>query len=300
MSESINTNLDHNFAARLIEKWAPLTAEQEEERSRLPLKILLGEAVDLAEVIDKYFEDQVVHGKLRLGLRSVIDKGPITPQTAAEIRELQLAAAATHSRYLVLVEQTSDAPVQKADEILNELRSALTFVLEDSGNARGEEQLLRLRDEYADATSHDAMAMALEGYGELAAQYKEDLKGLGGFNETWIDQAIQIAQALRQRSADKLTGAIPQEQQDTLRLRNRLLGALTERMRGARKCIRYVFRDYPEIAQMAGSDYLRSKQRARRKMNTEDSGSDAIDDYSQETDSAAASEPGTNPGAPTV
>lgn len=91
-----------------------------------------------------------------------------------------------------------------------------------------------------------------------------------------VDQAIQVAQALRQRSADKLTGDIPQEQRDTLRPRNRLLGALSDRMRGARKCIRYVFRDYPEIARQGASDYLRTRQRARRSKPTSDAPASGI------------------------
>ena len=265
MTNTSQDQVDQNIAVQLVEKWSVLTADQKEERSRIPLRVLFGEAVDLAEVVEKYFDDEVAGGKVRLGLNSVVGKGSLTEKTAQEMVELQIAAAKTHSRYLTLVEQASQAPVERADEILDELRLALTFLLEDSDNPRGEEQLNRLRDEYGDVTSHDGMAMALEGYSELGVEYIEDLKELGGFDESLVDQAVQVARALRQRSADKLTGAIPQEQRDTMRLRNRLIGALLERMRAGKKSIRYVFRDYPEIASKAGSDYLRSKQRARRK-----------------------------------
>lgn len=259
------TQLDRDVISGLVDRWSAVTAEQEEERARIPLKVLLGEAVDLAEVIDKHYEDTTTHGKVRRGLNSVSGKGAIHAKTSTEIRELQVAVAFVQSRYLVLVEKASSAPIDQADEILNELRSALSFVLEDGNHPSGEEQLEKLRTEYGDVTSHDGLAMALEGYAELAAQHKEALLELGGFEGDWITQAFQVAQALRQRSADRLTGQIPQEQQDTLRLRNRLLGALMDRMRNARRAIRYVFRDYPEIATKSGSDYSRSRRRALRK-----------------------------------
>lgn len=259
------TQLDRDVISSIVDRWSAATAEQEEERARIPLKVLLGEAVDLAEVIDKHYEDTTVHGKVRRGLNSVAAKGAIHAKISTEIRELQVAVAFVQSRYLVLVEKASSAPIDQADEILNELRSALSFVLEDGNHPSGEEQLEKLRTEYGDVTSHDGLAMALEGYAELAAQHKDALLELGGFESEWIAQAFQVAQALRQRSADRLTGQIPQEQQDTLRLRNRLLGALMDRMRNSRRAIRYVFRDYPEILTKAGSDYSRSRRREQRK-----------------------------------
>lgn len=251
--------------SNLVDVWSVRTAEQEEERARIPLKVLLGEAIDLAEVIDKNFDDQGAHGKVRLGLNSIVGKGPINQNTSTEMRELQTCVSAAQARYLVLVQESSNAPIESADDILDELRFALGFLLEDGDHPKGEEQLSVLREQYGEEQSHDGTAMALEGYGELAGQYVDELVQFGGFDPKLVDQANQVARALRQRSADKLTGQVPQEQKDILRLRNRLLGALMDRMRDARRSIRYVFRKYPEITKQAGSDYSRSRQRAHRK-----------------------------------
>jgi hypothetical protein len=45
---------------------------------------------------------------------------------------------------------------------------------------------------------------------------------------------------------------------------NRLVGALSTRVRTARKSIRFVFRDYPEIVRSAASSYSRERQRRYR------------------------------------
>lgn len=258
----------------LIDHWAIATADQEEEQSRIPLRVLLGEAFDLAAVVDEYFEDTSINGKVRLGLRSVSANGSINEHTATEIRELQFAIAGVQARYINLAQANSDAPIERADEILGELRAGLSFVLEDNDNPQGEAQLERLRQEYGTASSHDGIAMALEGYGELASQNRAQLETLGGFDLKTIDEALNVAQAMRKRSADRLTGKVAQQQKDTIRLRNRLIGALVDRMRDTRKAVRYVFREYPEIVKKCGSDYKRHQQRLRRQTDPEVTESD--------------------------
>lgn len=256
--------LSKQLINEIVEHWAQLTVDEPEERPHLPIKVLLGEAVDLAEVVDQHFETTTSNGKTRLGLDSVGGRGGVNAQVATEMRELQLAASNAHSRYVVLVAQASNASIERADEILTELRAVLGFVLSDGSNPTGEEQLSRLREEHDQSGSHDGIAMALEGYSELASQYSKDLESLNGFDHSLIPEALQVAQALRQRSADRLTGQLAQDQRDMMRLRNRLLAALTQRMSAVRRAMRFVFRDSPETARKAGSEYLRSrKQRSR-------------------------------------
>lgn len=268
-STDLNPDLKPALIQGIVDKWAAITGELEGERSTVPLRVLLGEAVDLAEVVDQHFATTTVNGKRRLGLESVVGVGGITGETSTELRELQLAVGAVHSRYLLLVEEASKAPVDDAEDIMSELRSVLGFVLGDGKHPTGEEQLSRLREAYEDAHSHDGMALALEGYGELANQYQSELQNLSGFDFSLVHKALQVAQALRQRSAEKLTGQTAQDQRDMMRLRNRLIEALHLRMLEVRRSIRFVFRDYPEIAAKAGSEYARSKQRRARRRTSE-------------------------------
>src|SRR5690606_76929 len=127
-----------------------------------------------------------------------------------------------------------DGDIQRADELLSEFRAVLSFLLETGDNPKGEAQLARLRDEYDDAYSHDAIALALEGFAELADQNRAAIISLGSVDESLISEALQVAQALRQRSADRLTGKVAQEQREVMKQRNRLIGALTERLTNAR------------------------------------------------------------------
>lgn len=264
-----NSTLSKDVVDGILANWAAATADQEEEASRLPLKVLLGEAIDLAEVVDQHFATVTVNGKQRLGLDSVAGLGGVSGSTSTELRELQIAAATAQSRYLVLVQQASDAPVERADEILTELRATLGFVLTDGSNPTGEEQLERLREAYEASASHDGLALALESYAELANQYKGVLGGLAGFDTSVVDEALRVAQALRQRSADRLTGQVAQEQRDMMRLRNRLVAALSARMSEARRTIRFVFREYPDIVRKAGSEYSRNRKRRARNAPSE-------------------------------
>jgi hypothetical protein len=260
----MESSLNREALDAIIERWSELTEQEAEAQPKAPLRTLLGEAVDLAELVDQYFKTVSVLGKTRLGLESLGGRGGITPQTSTEIRELQTAIGHVQSRYLVSVEQVSTASVERSEELLKEFRAALAFLLEDGEHATGEEQLARLRDEYDDVTSHDGTALALESYAELASQYREELESLGGFDTSNIIEARAMAVALRQRSAERLTGDTAQRQRELLGLRNRVVSALTTRMLNARRAIRFVFRDYPAIVRQAGSEYARRRKREWR------------------------------------
>src|SRR5690606_3106913 len=172
------------------------------------------------------------------------------------------------ARQRVLMETLNTAPLERAEEILGEMRAVLSYVLEDGEHPTGQEQLDRLRGEYGSVSSHDGLASALENYGELAAQYKDELSSLGGFDFAILDEILNVARALRQRSADRLTGKLAEEQRDLMQLRNRMVGLLSRKMRNARRAFRYVFRDHPEIAKKSGSEYLRlQRQKHRRTQN---------------------------------
>lgn len=264
-----NTRLDKALLNEIVERWSQRTAQQQEEVPRLPLDALLGEVVDVAAVIDNNFESTVRGGKSRPGLDSVVAHSGVTAETATELRELQAAVSEVQQRYISLADATSPGSVERADDLLSEFRAVLGFLLENGENPKGEAQLAKLREAYDSAHSHDAMALALEGYAELSSQYRADIVGLGGVDENLIPEALEVARALRQRSADRLTGKVAQEQRDLMKLRNRLVGALNERMSRARRTVRFVFRHEPETIRKVSSEYFRNmKRKSRSKTET--------------------------------
>jgi hypothetical protein len=107
------------------------------------------------------------------------------------------------------------------------------------------------------------MALALEGYSELARIHREALAKLDGFDVATIDEAFALASALRDQSAAALTRVNPDEQRRILGLRNRLLTMVIERVRRARRAAQYVFRGYPEVVKKFSSAHERRRRVAR-------------------------------------
>ena len=257
MSEN---TLSHAALDELIQRWAERTADYEEERSQIPLPVLLGEAVDLAALVDAHFKPRIVRGGSLPGLETVVAGGQVSAATSSELRELQLVIAAVHAQLTLLIEQAGQGPVERGEELEIELRSALSFLLEDGAHPTGEQQLARLRSEHLPIVTHDGLALALEGYAELADQNRAGLEALG-FALALIEEARGVAQGIRQRSATRLAGQNVERQGEILALRNRLIAALYERIRNTRRAFRYVFRGFPQIIKKTQSEYERTRRR---------------------------------------
>lgn len=254
--------ISQTLRSEIVDRWAEKVELQEEQLPKVPLDALLGEATDLAAVVNKYFETQVVDGK-KVGLDSVAAQSGVTAETADEIWELQAAISEVKSRYVSLAKE-SDETVVRADDLLSELRATLSFLLEDGNHPEGETQLAQLREEFDEVYSHDAVALALEAYSELASQHKDAFEEMGIVDAAIIDEALQVADRLRQRSADRLVGNSADDRKALMQLRNRLIGALQDKMANARRTIRFVFRGHPDIVEKAASRYFRDAKRKSR------------------------------------
>jgi hypothetical protein len=263
-------NLDSEFMAEIVGRWTLAVAAEEEMPPRMPVRVFTGEALDVAQVVEKHYEDDIDNrGKPRLGLHSAGERSGITPTLAAELRELSMAVGDVQGDYVRLAQKLSSAPIERAEHVLSELKAVLSFVLEAGDTPDGAAQLAQLREAYDNTSSHDGLALALQGYAGLAEEHQDVLAGIGGISEGVIDEAIQLAYDLRQRSADRKGGEFAQEQRDILALRNRLISALYRRMTAARRAIRFVFRDYPDVVEKASSDYLRNNKRRSRERAAE-------------------------------
>jgi hypothetical protein len=109
------------------------------------------------------------------------------------------------------------------------------------------------------------MALALEGYAELAGRHRDPLSKIAGFDVNLVEEARVLAAALRQQSAAALIRTTPDAQRQALALRNRLLMLLIDRVKRVRRAAAYVFRNNPEIVRKFTSAYERRQRSARRK-----------------------------------
>jgi hypothetical protein len=262
-------NIQDDITAALA-KWAPLATDADEAHPGVPVHVVLGEAIDVASMLTHYWNPQTdSKGNKIPGFAGIASTQSITADTANEIRELQLAVAASHSDYLVLVQNSAAAPLDQAEFVLGEIRSTLEFLFDDGKQDDSDAQLENLRTTFADASSQDAIAMALDAYAELATRNKDAMAKLDGFDIAIIDEARTLAAALRQQSATALTHVTADQQRQALSLRNRLLTLLLDRVKRVRRAAQYVFRSFPDIVRKFTSTYER-KQRAARRRTADD------------------------------
>jgi hypothetical protein len=245
----------------LVARWSAATVNLQPERARVPLHVLLGDAVDLAAFVDSHYHPVVVGDSLVPGLVSVEAETGITKETSRELSELQRVIAHVHALANVRSDVAGTNALARADRIVTELRAALGFLLDGSGDSEGEDTLNRLREAARSQRAHDAVAMVLEGYAALGARYRTRLASIGA-GETLLEEALTEADALRKRSAERIVRRAVQEGNDLLRMRNRFVAALQARLQIVRRAIRYVFRDHPELAQHANSGYAQIRRRS--------------------------------------
>lgn len=144
-----------------------------------------------------------------------------------------------------------------------ELTASLEWLFDDGVEDENDRALANLKAEH-DRTpeSLDALAAELFDYATLAEAHRAQLTGLGGFEPSLIDEAKQLAAALRERGAPS-AGASAES--DALMLRHQLATLLLDKMSLVRAAARFVFRRHPEVARQATSGYERRRRAANRR-----------------------------------
>lgn len=239
--------------------------------SRVPFPVLLDEAVDLARFFRTYYptvrsDDGAV---IRHGLDSVA--GPARKLTATsgdELLSLRVALQEAQSRYLLSLRPRDTAHVTRARELLRELRTVLRYSLDG--------QLKDERDAQVKSVSSDpsnrhrsewALAQSLHMHAEVAALYRSELSGLGGFDAGLIDEAFDLVKRLV--SYDPEPPRPEASSDDALRLKNKMITLLSDRMAAIRGAARFVFRGSPAIVREATSPYERRRRSAARTASSE-------------------------------
>jgi hypothetical protein len=108
-------------------------------------------------------------------------------------------------------------------------------------------------------TSTDALAQMADEYATLAETVRAEIDGLGGVEASMIEEARQLANALREREANPK--AKSDDAQVAITERNKYAALLLRRMNLVRSAARFVFRNQPEIVRLATSSYERSRRR---------------------------------------
>ncbi|HSO00487.1 MAG TPA: hypothetical protein VLS89_19480 [Candidatus Nanopelagicales bacterium] len=254
-----------------LDRWSPVAQEARPEElttTTVPLHVLCGEAVDVAKFFEKYWEPQLDKGRVtRPGLSSAVrkggKKGRFSAKTGEEILSLQRATQEAQTRYLLTVEK-NDSPRARGEFLLGEMQAALGWLFDDGIEDEKDQMLARLEAAHEDRPgSNDALASALDDHAHLGEQYRDELDGLGGFEAGFLDEARQVAAALRARPAQ--AEPLSSEARAALDLRNRLASVLQAKMTLVRSAARFVFRRNPEIVREVTSAYERRKRAAGRR-----------------------------------
>lgn len=253
-----------------LDRWkeAALHVESNElPPSNVPFHVLLGESVDVARFTDKHWETKrdAKRRVVLLGLESAAgEKSRLYAGISRDILSLQRAAQDASTRYLLIVSPGRADSTERGRFLLNELTATLEWLFDDGVEDENDARLAVLGNAHAeDPQSADALASALDDYAGLADPHREALDGLGGFEAAYIDEARQVAKALRERPATP--AVMSPEAKSAIALRNKVVTLLWDRMGVVRGAARFVFRGQPEIVREATSAYERRRRAAARR-----------------------------------
>lgn len=245
-------------------------AEAPDGRPPVPFHVLVGEGIDLVRFCQRNWEPRKSGGDIAIpGLRSAVGNGSFHEGVAEELMSLVEALQKAQTDYRLVVDQRRGAPSERAHFVLTEIRATLQWCFDDGEDDDNDARLTSLLDTHEDAASHDAIAAALYDFAELAERVKERLDGLGGFEPKLIDEARELANALREVSAGP--SAYPNEEDEALALdlKNRFLELVYRKSQQIRAAARFVFRRHPKLIREVSSAYARRSRAARRQRTQE-------------------------------
>src|SRR5690606_11873955 len=105
-------------------------------------------------------------------------------------------------------------------------------------------------ESHTDTSTHDALALSLEGFAYYGNRFRDRLAELSEFDPAMLDEALVVANRLREQSGLKLSSDEREQQRVELDLRNRLITLLDVRMKRARRAARFIFRNHSDTARL--------------------------------------------------
>lgn len=243
------------------DKWLAeaLQVERTDNPLNVPYDVAVTEAVQLAGFISKYWEP----AGDRPGLRRV--KARLPKSTAEELVSLVHAVQEAQTKLLLLVDPVVVDHGARAKELVDELETALEFLLDDDVEEAADAQLARLKEYHADDGQRSAtLVQALRDFAALAGSLRNRLvESDEDFDPKIIDEARKLAKHLMEQPARPAPNAEAVTQ--ATKIRNQLLHLLMSRVSLTRRSAAHVFRKHPEIVREATSAYERRRRAANRR-----------------------------------
>jgi hypothetical protein len=178
------------------------------------------------------------------------------------LRELSVAVSNIHSQFNAVIGAAMQAPVERGEFLLSELKAALSFLFDDGVDDEQDAELERLSAAFSDTSSHDALAQSLDGFSYYAAKLRERLAELPEFDPGFIDEALVVARQLR-AIGHQTVERRPRSPELALEVA-KSPGNAADRAHASsppRGALRY--RNHPKLARRAASSYERRRRRQR-------------------------------------
>lgn len=243
------------------ERWLePATAAGSAENPlKVPYDIALKEAGQAAGFMSKYWAPTAGLP----GLQRV--KARLPQSTGDDIVSLVHATQEAQTRLLLLVDPVVVDLGERARFVVDELESALEFLLDDGVEEPADAQLAALQAFHAQGGQRSSVLhQALSDYAALAESLEARL--------VEVDQAFDTALIGEAKAlADKLAAApaaappAQAEVKSAVLVRNGMLALLLGKVGLVRKSAAHVFRGFPETYREVTSTYERRKRAAARR-----------------------------------
>ncbi|XXT22565.1 hypothetical protein WME94_13505 [Sorangium sp. So ce429] len=243
------------------DRWVKAAAElgRTDNPLSLPYDVAVREAVAAAAFVKKYWEPD---GD-RPGLKRVKNRLPAS--SSEELLSIVHAVQEAQTRLLLIVDPAVTDVGERARFVVDELESALEFLLDDDVDEPADAQLARIKEFHAqDGQRSSALSQALRDYAGLAESLKDRLvEADEEFDVRLILEARKLAEDLQRRTLETIPEGGTSAAATTIR--NQLLHLMLERVGAIRKTAAHVFRRHPEIVREVTSAYERRRRAATRR-----------------------------------
>ncbi|WP_437758331.1 hypothetical protein [Sorangium sp. So ce1389] len=243
------------------DRWVKAAAElgRTDNPLSLPYDVAVREAVAAAAFVKKYWEPD---GD-RPGLKRVKNRLPAS--SSDELLSIVHAVQEAQTRLLLIVDPAVANLGERARFVVDELESALEFLLDDDVDEPADAQLARIKEFHAqDGQRSSALSQALRDYAGLAESLKDRLvEADEEFDVRLLLEARKLAEDLQRRTLETIPEGGTSAAATTIR--NQLLHLMLERVGAIRKTAAHVFRRHPEIVREVTSAYERRRRAATRR-----------------------------------
>jgi hypothetical protein len=251
-----------------LERWLDqaIAVRATENPLRVPYDVFLNEAGQVASFLRKYWEPTAGLP----GLERV--KARLPKSTGDDIVSLVHATQEQQTKLLLLVDPVVVDQGERARFLIDELESALEFLLDDDVTEEADTQLAALQAFHAQSGQRSSVLhQALSDYAALAESLQARL--------VEVDEAFDVAHIAEAKALGvKLAAApaAPPPAQEAVKsavlARNGLLTLLGGKVALVRKAAAHVFRAFPETYREVTSTYERRRRAATRRAKVKEAG----------------------------